>query len=130
MIIIKYKNNLIKYILSITILMIFLLLIKKLNIENNDKEELYTKSIIEYKNQNTDIYVEYPRFNNENIDSIITNIIYNDVNEFKSNNNKKTLNISYNVYNIDDYVNISFNISNSSHYYNLLFFSNCTMLCR
>jgi len=97
----------------IILLLFLLIIVKKIDTENQKKEELYTKSVIEYTNENTNIYVEYPRFNNDNINSLITNIIYSDINEFKTNNNKKTLNISFNIYNIEDYINIGFNISNS-----------------
>ena len=110
----KYKSNYIVFVICILLLFIILFLLvnsieKK---ENNRKNYPYT-SIIDYSDDKTNIYVEYPRFNNDNINNIITNVIYNYIKTFKNNNKKKKLIIRYDLFYIDKYVNIQFYIDNS-----------------
>jgi len=114
MIFIKYKKNLVIFILYMIIIFLLLLLCVKLfykeeKIINNDIKT----SLISFDDKLNKINVKYPRFKNDRINSVITNVIYNYIKDFKKNNKKKHLYIDYNLYYIDKYVNIVFNIDNS-----------------
>jgi peptidoglycan/xylan/chitin deacetylase (PgdA/CDA1 family) len=98
-------------------LIVFLVffVISKLFIKDSENtEDEITMSNIYYSNNDTNIYVEYPRFKSDKINAIITNIIYSYVKEFKSSDvESKALDVSYNIYKIKEYVNITFNIQNT-----------------
>lgn len=111
----QIKINICKFIIYISILFIILFVATKLlgtgkTINNNN----VTTSIISDNNENYTIYVEYPRFNSDKINSIITNIIYSYIKEFKNNkDNIKVLDITYDLYYFKDYVNITFHLENT-----------------
>ena len=109
------KNIFIKYIVSMLIVFLVFFVISKLFIKDSENtEDEITMSNIYYSNNDTNIYVEYPRFKSDKINAIITNIIYSYVKEFKSSDvESKALDVSYNIYKINEYVNITFNIQNT-----------------
>ncbi len=109
------KNIFIKFIISMLIVFLVFFIIAKLFIKDSENtEDEITMSNIYYSNNNTNIYVEYPRFKSDKINTIITNIIYSYVKEFKSSDvESKALDVSYNIYKINEYVNIAFNIQNT-----------------
>lgn len=109
------KNIFIKYIISMLIVFLVFFVISKLFIKDSENtEDEITMSNIYYSNNDTNIYVEYPRFKSDKINAIITNIIYSYVKEFKSSDvESKALDVSYNIYKIKEYVNITFNIQNT-----------------
>lgn len=115
MIILNYKNILYKYFLCISAVLVTLFLIVNVFYKEPIKEtnDINT-SLIEYKDEQTEINVEYPRFKSDKINKIITDIIYDYVKEFKNNTKpNKSLIISYKLYYIENYVNITFNIENT-----------------
>lgn len=115
MILINYKNNFLKYIIYMScVFLVLLVVVNLMNVnEIKNKEDVISSSII-YSDDNTDINVIYPRFNNDDINSIITSYIYTYVKEFRLNSNSnKVLNIEYDLYYFNDYVNVVFNIDNS-----------------
>ena len=116
MIIFKYKERFIQFIIySIVLILIMLALTKVFNIDvytNNSSNNVVT-SIINYKDDLTDIYVEYPRFNDDKINRIITDDLYKYIKDFKTNEVTKSLHISYKVHYVDKYVNIEYHIKNS-----------------
>ena len=109
------KNIFIKYLISILIVFLVFFIISKLFIKDSENtEDEITMSNIYYSNNNTNVYVEYPRFKSDKINTIITNIIYSYVKDFKASESEtKALDISYDIYKINDYVNITFNIQNT-----------------
>ncbi len=109
------KNIFIKYIVSMLIVFLVFFVISKLFIKDSENtEDEITMSNIYYSNNDTNIYVEYPRFKSDKINAIITNIIYSYVKKFKSSDvESKALDVSYNIYKINEYVNITFNIQNT-----------------
>ena len=116
MILFDNKEKVIKFIICINILLLILLVAKNLfNKEDNDKEYNYVStSLIKSEGDDTNIYVEYPRFNNnDDINKIVTDLIYNYVKDFKTSEEVKSLDINYKTYYIDNFVNITFHIENT-----------------
>ena len=116
MILFDNKEKIIKFIICINILLLILLVAKNLfNKEDNDKEYNYVStSLIKSEGDDTNIYVEYPRFNNnDDINKIVTDLIYNYVKDFKTSEEVKSLDISYKTYYVDNFVNITFHIENT-----------------
>ena len=109
------KNIFIKYLISILIVFLVFFIVSKLFIKDSENtEDEITMSNIYYSNSNTNVYVEYPRFKSDKINTIITDIIYSYVKDFKASESEtKALDISYDIYKINDYVNITFNIQNT-----------------
>ena len=109
------KNSLCKFIIYIAILFIALFIITKLLGPGKTKTyQEVTTSIIADEGENYTIYVEYPRFHNDAINSIITNKVYSYIKEFKdSNETTKVLDMTYELYYIKDHVNITFHIQNT-----------------
>ena len=106
MILFDNKEKVIKFIICINILLLILLVAKNLfNKEDNDKEYNYVStSLIKSEGDDTSIYVEYPRFNNnDDINKIVTDLIYNYVKEFKTSEEVKSLDISYKTYYVDNF---------------------------
>ena len=116
MILFDNKEKVIKFIICINILLLILLVAKNLfNKKDNDKEYNYVStSLIKSEGDDTNIYVEYPRFNNnDDINKIVTDLIYNYVKDFKTSEEVKSLDISYKTYYVDNFVNITFHIENT-----------------
>lgn len=114
MILFKYKNDFYRFFIYVSALLITLLIV--VNVFNTKKTENIddvTKSIITDNNENTSIYVEYPRFSNDNLTQIVTDYLYPYIKEFKKSNDTKVLDITYSLYYFDKYVNIVFNIENT-----------------
>lgn len=114
MILLNYRDRLFRFFIYISIVFITLFLITTFtNINSNKIERDVTPSSIIFNNKNTQINVEYPRYKNDRINKIITDNIYNYVKVFKENKENKVLNITYDIYNFDNYSNVVFNIDNS-----------------
>lgn len=114
MILLKYKNDFYRFFIYVSALLVTLLII--VNVFNTKKPNVnvdVSKSIINDTYDNTSIYVEYPRFSNDNLTQIVTDYLYPYIKEFKKSNDTKVLDISYSLYYFDNYVNIVFNIENS-----------------
>ena len=123
------KKKLLKYGFLIVILYLIIFIIMFLfNINKSN----YTNKLPAFSNidktsrtieEDTDHYsinVSYPRYNNVNVNKVITNYIYNYISDFKKNCNNKEkciLNINYDIYDISNYSNIFFNISSSINEY-------------
>ena len=61
------KNIFIKYLISILIVFLVFFIISKLFIKDSENtEDEITMSNIYYSNNNTNVYVEYPRFKSDN----------------------------------------------------------------
>ena len=115
MIILNYKNQLYKYFLYISVVLVSLFIIVNVFYKEpvKDLKEVKT-SIITYKDEITEVNVEYPRFKDDKINKLITDIIYDYVKEFKKFDTiKKSLIMDYKLYYFDNYVNITFNIENT-----------------
>lgn len=115
MIILNYKNQLYRYFLYISALLVTLFIIVNVFYKEPSKNLKDVKtSTITYKDELTEVNVEYPRFKDDNINKLITDIIYDYVKEFKKFDTiQKTLLMNYKLYYFDDYVNITFNIENT-----------------
>lgn len=109
------KDAIISYISCLTILFLFLFVYTRIiyNKTNKRVENDIITSNINYNDDSTNINVKYPRFKNDIIDSITTNILYSYIREFKNNEGNKYLNISYQLFYFKEYVNITFYIDNS-----------------
>lgn len=108
------KDRIFTYLMSITFLFLCLLVSVKLFYkEPVEIDDSVVTSKIEYNDDITSIYVEYPRFKNDNINSIITSILYSYIKEFKESNENKVLDITYSLYFKDDFVNVMFHIENT-----------------
>ena len=115
MILLNYKNNFLKYIIYMScVFLVLLVVVNLMNVnEIKNKEDTVSSSIV-YNDDNNDINVIYPRFNNDDINNIITSYIYTYVKKFRLNSgSNKVLNIRYDLYYFNDYVNVVFNIDNS-----------------
>ena len=112
MIILNYKNQLYKYFLYISVLLVSLFIIVNVFYKEPVKVSKEVKtSLIEYTDEVTEINVEYPRFKDDTINKITTDILYDYIKEFKKFTTiKKSLIMSYKLYYFEDYVNITFNI--------------------
>ena len=109
-----YIKTLLKYGIYICIVFLIFLMVKALfEKEETSYVENVITSTISHNDDDTNIYVEYPRFQNDDINKIITNSLYSYIRDFKDNSIKKELNITYNLYYLNEYVNITFNIENS-----------------
>ncbi len=109
-----YKSMIFEYLFYIIILFIILYVSVNLFYKEPVKEEANNiTSKIEYKDEQTSIYVEYPRFKEDKINEIITNILYSYIKDFKKIDENKVLDISYNLYYFKNYVNITFHIENT-----------------
>lgn len=115
MILLNYKNNFLKYIIYMScVFLVLLVVVNLMNVNEIKNEEDAVSSSIVYNDDNNDINVIYPRFNNDDINNIITSYIYTYVKKFRLNNgSNKVLNIKYDLYYFNDYVNVVFNIDNS-----------------
>ena len=115
MILLNYKNNFLKYIIYMScVFLVLLVVVNLMNVNEIRNEEDAVSSSIVYNDDNNDINVIYPRFNNDDINNIITSYIYTYVKKFRLNSgSNKVLNIKYDLYYFNDYVNVVFNIDNS-----------------
>lgn len=113
---IKLKNSLVKYFIYIFALFLVLFIVTNVFGTGQVKNEEYVStSTIEDSNENYSIYVEYPRFDNDDINSIIMNKVYSYIKEFKNIEvNNKVLDITYELYYLNnEFVNITFHIENT-----------------
>ena len=116
MILLNYKDNLFKYFIYISIVFVTLFVITTfINLDSNKNNNEVEMSNIVFNNETTQINVEYPRYKNDKINKIITDSVYNYVKTFKESKENKVLNVTYNIYNFDNYSNIVF-------YIDLMFF--------
>ena len=117
MIVLKYKNSFVKFLFYNLIMFLVLFIIVNLfDVTKKEEVPLVEKSIIQNYDDNYNIYVEYPRFHDDKIDTIITDLIYSYVKEFKyEQNNSRSLDMTYELYYFDDYVNIVFHIENTNN---------------
>lgn len=114
MILLNYKDRLFRYFLYISVVFITLFVITTIiNLNPNKIDNDVITSNIVFNNETTQINVEYPRYKNDKLNKIITDNIYNYVKAFKENKENKILNITYEIYNFDNYSNIVFYIDNS-----------------
>lgn len=115
MIILNYKNQLYKYFLYISALLVTLFIIVNVFYKEQAKDLKDVKtSTITYRDELTEVNVEYPRFKDDKINKLITDIIYDYVKEFKKFDTvQKSLIMNYKLYYFDNYVNITFNIENT-----------------
>ncbi len=116
MILFDNKEKIIKFIICINILLLILLVVKNLfnNESYNERFNQISTSTIKSEDKLTTIYVEYPRFNkNDEINKIITDMIYSYIKEFKNDNSTKSLDITYKTYYINNFINIVFHIENT-----------------
>ena len=96
------------------VFLVLLVVVNLMNVNEIKNEEDAVSSSIVYNDDNNDINVIYPRFNNDDINNIITSYIYTYVKKFRLNSgSNKVLNIKYDLYYFNDYVNVVFNIDNS-----------------
>lgn len=109
------------YIFSVVVLylllMIFSLVFRN---EKNDyvfKNYEYKKTSIIENTENYDIEVNYPRFSNSKVASILTDYLYDYINNFKKKSNKtdkkEKLIINYEIEKFENYLNVFFRIDNS-----------------
>ena len=123
MLLLKYRNLIIKFIIcSIALIVVFLILSKVFYKKPNDIKKNIITSSIEYTDDKTSINVKYPRFNSDKINKIITDYLYSYIKDFRNNKKNKSLIMKYSLYYINDVVNIQFNIDNSLNnvkYYNM-----------
>lgn len=113
---IKIKNSLIKYITYIFALFLFLFIITNIfGTGRVDNKEYVSTSTIKDDGENYSIYVEYPRFDNDDVNSIIMNKIYSYIKEFKNDeDDNKILDVTYELYYLNnEYVNVTFHIENT-----------------
>ena len=117
MILLKYKDLFVKFIFCSMLLLIIMLVLGKVFYKGRDNSKTSYDSIItsniNYVDDKTSIDVEYPRFNNDKINKLITDSLYSYIKEFRKNEDNKSLNIRYDLYEIDNYVNVQYTISNS-----------------
>ena len=115
MIILNYKNQLYKYFLYISALLVTLFVIVNVFYKEPSKDLKDVKtSTIAYKDNLTEVNVEYPRFKDDKLNKLITDIVYDYVKEFKKFDTvQKSLIMNYKLYYFEDYVNITFNIENT-----------------
>ena len=78
--VLKYKENIIKFSIYTIILLLIMLVISKVFYKETPKTVYndITTSVIEHKDENTNIYVEYPRFyTNEEINTVVNETLLN-----------------------------------------------------
>lgn len=115
MFLINNKNNLYKFFISISILLValFIIMLFSKDIKKEEKPNVTTYTISS-TSENYTINVDYPRFSNSKITKIITNYIYDYIKDFKKFDQiQKVLDITYDLHYFDNYLNIVFNIENS-----------------
>lgn len=115
MMILKYKKEIIRFFICISFVILMFFIISKIFIKDDkvNKEEIET-SIINTNEDNSKIYVEYPRFKDDKINSIITDFIYSYTKKFKSDKTTdKALDITYDLYYTKNLVNVTFHIENT-----------------
>ena len=115
MIILNYKNQLYKYFIYVSALLVTLFVIVNVFYKEPTKDiKDVNTSLIEYNDEVTEINVEYPRFKDDKINKIITDILYDYIKEFKKFTTiKKSLIMNYKLYYYEEYVNITFNIEST-----------------
>lgn len=115
MMLLRFKNNFLKYVIYMSCVFLLLFVIVNVSNVNETKEiEEVTTSYITYTDELTEVNVMYPRFKEDKITNIITDNIYSYVKEFKSYDKlNKILDIKYDLYYFDDYVNVVFYIENT-----------------
>ncbi|MDD6272945.1 MAG: polysaccharide deacetylase family protein [bacterium] len=115
MILLRYKNELFKFFIYIFALLVAIFILSNILIKDDIPSSTNVeKTIIQSDEDGTNVYVEYPRFKNDEINSIITDYLYSYIKEFKSNEKKdKVLDITYQLFYIDNFVNITFHIENT-----------------
>lgn len=116
MILIDYKEKILKFVIYINLLLLVLLAAKTFFYKetNNKDTNFVSTSTIQSETDTTSIYVEYPRFNdNDEVNKIISDEIYAYIKEFKSYECDKSLDITYKLYYVSDYVNVTFHIENT-----------------
>ncbi len=115
MILFKNKDDFVKYLICIILLFTVLFVIVKIFYkETVEPYDFVYTSTIKYDEEGTHVLVEYPRFDDDEINKIVTNIIYNYTKDFRNDDTiNKSLEISYKLYYIKNYVNITFDINNS-----------------
>ena len=110
----RYKEAIITYSSCMVIVFLFLFVcVKMFYKESNTISNDITTSTINYEDNLTSIYVEYPRFKNDKINGIISDILYSYIRDFRKSDGNKVLDMSYKLYNVKNYVNITFYIENS-----------------
>lgn len=118
---IKKMNKMTLYIILVSLLYILLiiasLIFNKERVEYSYTNFEYKKTNIFEETENYKIDVNYPRFRNEKLSSIITDYLYKYVGDFKKTSKdkegKETLIINYELNKIDGYMNIFFSINNT-----------------
>ena len=116
MIVFEYKERIVKFIFCSIVLILLMILLRNIFYveENTLKYNEVVTSKIHFNDEVTSIYVEYPRFNgNDEVNKIISDNIYKYIREFKSNENNKALDITYNLFYIENFVNIQYHIENT-----------------
>lgn len=115
MILLKYKELFIKFIFCSILLVIVMLVLSKV-FYKKPKTDIITNNItskIHYDDEITRIDVEYPRFNNDKINKIITDNLYAYIKDFKAHDGEKTLKIKYKLIEINNFVNVQYSINNT-----------------
>ncbi len=113
---INIKKAAVEYLSYITLLFALLLVASTIFYKEDtvEEENLSVSSVIEYSDDITKVHVEYPRFKDNKINKIVTDNIYSYVKKFRTNENNKVLDITYDLYYIkDEFVNINFYIENT-----------------
>ena len=110
------KNQIIRYLIYISVLLIILyLIVNVFSSETIKFKSSIVSSNIKFNDENTSINVTYPRFKDDRVDKIISDYIYEYVKEFKQIEDIKTLNIDYEIFYKDNYANIVFYINDSTN---------------
>ena len=115
MILLKYKELFIKFIFCSILLIIVMLVLGKVFYKEPTTDDIINNkgSNINYVDDKTKVDVEYPRFDNDKINKIITDSLYSYVKDFRNNDVEKSLTIRYELYEIDGFVNVQYTIDNS-----------------
>ncbi len=117
------RHNIIKFIICIVLLFVILLFAKIIFINQYNgifsyDNNSYKKREIIDESDNYNIHVLYPKFNNLNINNIISDYVFNYIKDFKEdveekNRESNILAMNYKLSFIDEYLNIFFSINNS-----------------
>lgn len=115
MIILKYKNDLFRFFIYVSAVLVSLFILTNVIIKDEVVDDnTVEKSIINTDDEMSKIYVEYPRFKDDKINNLVTDYVYTFIKDFKSNNiANKALDMTYQLYYIDNFVNITFHIENT-----------------
>ena len=77
MILLRYKNELFKFFIYIFALLVTIFILSNILIKDDIPSSTNVeKTIIQSDEDGTNVYVEYPRFKNDAINSIITDYLY------------------------------------------------------